>query len=137
MQFRNQQIHATVWNNSPVVSVTANFEEKTVNERVHLNTTPNVDSSIEEQDDLSEFEKSVAELFSQELVNLDYIQDLFQQEQVFKDNFEQIQKDLAGKYIVVCGGEIFDGETLKEAETRAREKYNDRPTYSYSPTVEL
>ncbi len=105
--------------------------DRIVNEQVHTNII------LKEEDERTDFEKSMAELFSEGLVTLDYIQDVFEQEQIFKNNFERIQKDFPDKYIVVCGGEIFDGETLKDAETKARERYKNRPTYSYSPTTEF
>jgi hypothetical protein len=137
MQFRQKLLQPPdVWTSGSAMVGISNLSQGLsldwiVNEQVHTNLI------LEEEDERSDFERSMAELFSEGLVTLDYIQDLFEQEQVFKDNLERIQRDLADKYIVVCGGEIFDGDTLKEAETKAREKYKNRPTYSYSPTAEL
>jgi hypothetical protein len=102
-----------------------------------MSRTPDVYTSFEEQDELSAFEESMTELLKEGLVTSDYVQDVFQQEQVFKDNFERIKKEFPDKDIVVCAGEIFAGETLKDAERKAHDKFGNRPTYSYSPTVEL
>lgn len=41
---------------------------------------------------------------------------VFQQEQLFKDDFERIQKEYPEKDIVVCGGEVFVCDTLEDAE---------------------
>ncbi len=83
------------------------------------------------------FEQSLIDLLKEGLITRDYMQDLFKQEQIFKDNLEQIKKDFPNKTIVVCGDEIFEADTLKEAERKAHDKYSGRPTYSYSPIVEL
>jgi hypothetical protein len=139
MQFRQQLLPTqptNVWTSGCAVVGISNLSQGSifdwkVDQQVHVNII------IGNQDERSDFEKSVAELFSKGLVTLDYVQDVFKQEQIFRDNFERIQMDYPNKYIVVCGGEIFDGETLKDAETKAYEKYRNRPTYSYSPTVEL
>lgn len=108
-----------------------------VNDRFDMSRTPDVYTNFKEQDEPSAFEKSMEGLLKEGVVTYDYVQDIFQQEQLFKDNFERIKKEFPDKDIVVCGGEIFVGETLEDAEGIARDKYKNRPTYSYSPTIEL
>ncbi len=114
--------------------------EWTVDEQVNTGRTPDVYTSqelLQEQDEPSGFEKSMIELLKEGLVTSDYVQDVFQQEQLFKDNFERVKKEFPNKDIAVCGGEIFVGDTLKDAEKKAHDKYKNRPTYSYSPTIEI
>jgi|GEM_PF-6911821 len=131
-----------VWTSGAAIHEISNISDHLpsdwiVNDLVNISRTPEVYTNFEEQDELSAFEESMKELLKDGLVTSGYVQDVFQQEQVFKDNFERIRIEFPDKDIVVCGGEIFVGETLKDAERKAHDKYKNRPTYSYSPTVEL
>lgn len=107
-----------------------------VNDHVNANKTPEEFTSLKVTQELSEFEKSMMELVTEGLATEEYVQDVFKQEQIFKDNFERSTREHPNEAIVVCGDEIFVGDSLDDLESKAQKKYPDRPPYSYSPTIE-
>lgn len=108
-----------------------------LNDFITDTSTPEVFTTVEPEQELSEFERSMMELVKEGLASDEYVQDVFQQEQIFRDNFDRINKENPNHAIVVCGGEIFVGDSIKELEKQAKAKYPKRPTYSYTPSVEF
>jgi hypothetical protein len=47
----------------------------------------------------------------------------------FSDHYEQIKEKYKGKYIAVINEEIFIGNTIEEAESKAKAKYPDREPF--------
>jgi hypothetical protein len=87
--------------------------------------------TIEESEQKSELDKKVIKLFEKKIVDETYVVDLFKQEQIFKDNFEEIKKNQY-KEVLVCGDEIFTGDNFEEILQKARTSHPNKPFYSYS-----
>lgn len=65
-------------------------------------------------------EQTMMEILSQHVLFLERLSELHQH---------------SGKVAVMCGGELFIGDTLNDAVTKAKSKYGDRPYYS--ETIDL
>jgi hypothetical protein len=81
--------------------------------------------------DLIDLEKSMASLQKRGLLkDKDFIE-ILEQRKILDEKRDTLSQ-YEGKVIVVCGGEIFVGENLNEAVTKARAKYKERPYYAKS-----
>ena len=47
----------------------------------------------------------------------------------FSEHYEQIKEKYKGKYVAVVNEELFVGETIEEAESKAKEKYPHREPF--------
>ena len=47
----------------------------------------------------------------------------------FSEHYEQIKEKYKGKYVAVVNEELFVGETIEEAESKAKEKYPYREPF--------
>lgn len=64
-----------------------------------------------------------------ESLGVETAREVLEQKKVLAEKMPSLQ-DGKGKIVVVCGGEIFLGETFNEAWGKAREKYGYKPFYS-------
>jgi hypothetical protein len=65
--------------------------------------------------------------------------EIMQQEVIFENWRARKGNGFIGKTIVVCGGEVFVGDTLVEAVRKSKEKFGDKPYYTESlePIIEF
>lgn len=85
-----------------------------------------------ESPEMTELERAVQELLASGRLTEEYAMDLFTQEAIFQDQKEELLQRFHGKEVVICGGEIFVGETLSEAQEKAVEKHPGRPFFAAS-----
>lgn len=95
-----------------------------------------LDYTVEEPSSQSDFEKNITELVKKEIVTEEYAQDIFKQEQIFKDCAEELLEDQTNNEILVCGDKIFTGTTFEEVLKKARSEFPKRPYYSFSTKTE-
>lgn len=106
------------------------------NKAIRLGITPPVFSTLQESMQISELEHTIMRLIEKGSITEEYAVDMFRQEQIFNDNFEKLQTQYKNKEIVVCGDEIFIGDSFDEALQKATAKYPNRPFYAYSSKKE-
>ncbi len=107
-----------------------------VNKSIRVGITPAIFSTSEEEREISELEYTIMGLIKNGSITEDNAVDMFTQEQIFNDKFEELKMKHADKEIIVCGNEIFLGDSFEEALEKARSKHQNRLFYSYSPTKE-
>ncbi len=94
--------------------------------------TPRIEDTFIEVPDLSPLEMTIETLRSEGKVSEEFVVDLFSQQAIYDAQQDRLQREFAGREIVISGGEVFDAETFSEALGKARAKFPDRPYYSVS-----
>ncbi|MEX2706801.1 MAG: hypothetical protein Q6352_016330 [Candidatus Freyrarchaeum guaymaensis] len=80
---------------------------------------------------ISDFENYLASLEKMGLLKRKDFVEIMKQRKILEEKRETLSK-YKGKVVVVCGGEIFVGDTLDEAVEKAKAKHKNKPFYSES-----
>lgn len=100
--------------------------------RTHYTIIPFTTTTLILKTILSELENTVAKWLAKGTVNESYVVDLFTQESIFEMKKTELESKYPDKEIVVCGGEIFVGDSFDESVNQASQKHPKRPFYSHS-----
>lgn len=84
-----------------------------------------------EDEKISNFKELLYLLRGKKFFNEDDFNEILEQRKLL-DSKRDILSQHQGQVVVVCGGELFFGNTLDEAVKKARKKYKDKPSYSES-----
>lgn len=102
------------------------------NKRIHAHYTPFAELTFEIEEQISAVDDAISQLLAKEDVNEEYVVDFFTQEAIFENKKSELKLKYSDKEVLVCGGEIFVGNSFDDLEKNAKERYPNRPFYSHS-----
>lgn len=102
------------------------------NRRIHAYYTPIVELTFDVEEQISAVDDTISRLLAKGNINEEYVVDFFTQEAIFENKKSELQLKYPDKEVLVCGGEIFTGDSFEELEKNAKEKYPNYPFYSHS-----
>lgn len=91
-----------------------------------------IDLWLSQEPEMVRVEDSLSVLEEKGVIGDSFIREVLRQKRIFEDNRKELEEKNYGKTIVACGGDIFVGEDLDDALSKARKKHGERPYYSES-----